>query len=271
MKIGDALLAKYGGLAVAAAVRGWMSTLQYTAALYDETVDPIHPEFRGPIIFVLWHEYMVFPFYLRSHCNLALLVSRHRDAEWLSQAARRMGMQTVRGSTYGGGGMALRQLLRVSGDTSLVVTPDGPRGPRRRLAQGPIYLSARLQIPLVLMAFGYHRPWRLRSWDRFAIPRPFSSARAVISPRLQIPPNLERAGVEHYRQRVEALLNRLTSEAEAWAEAGTRKVNQRCAWRQAAPSRRGRVNLPQEARAGRTRGAPSAHLSEKGSSLKKSA
>jgi hypothetical protein len=103
------------------------------------------------------------------------------------------------------------------------MTPDGPRGPRRQLAQGPIYLASRLQLPLVVMGFGYDRPWRTNSWDRFAVPRPFSRARAIIGPPLMVPPDLNRVSLEQSRRRVEHLLNCLTNEAEAWAAAGTRK------------------------------------------------
>ena len=76
------------------------------------------------------------------------------------------------------------------------------------------------------MGFGYDRPWRLRSWDRFAVPRPFSRARLVLSPSITIPEKLDRAGIEHYRLEMERLLNRLTAEAEAWAESGTTKQGQ---------------------------------------------
>jgi lysophospholipid acyltransferase (LPLAT)-like uncharacterized protein len=155
-----------------------------------------------------------------------MLLSRHRDADVLTEVANHLGFEFVRGSTFGGGGTALRELLRKSQQMNLTITPDGPRGPRRVLAQGPVYLSSKLGMPLVAMGFGYDRPWRLGSWDRFAIPKPYSRARAVVSPAMVIPPNLDRDGVEHYRVQVERMLNRLTWEAEAWAEAGTPKVNE---------------------------------------------
>ncbi len=84
------------------------------------------------------------------------------------------------------------------------------------------------------MGLGYDRPWRAKSWDRFAVPLPGSRVRAVTSPSITIPPNLDRNGVELYRGKVERLLNRLTLEAEAWAESGTRKscevpLRRRCA------------------------------------------
>jgi len=231
------LQAKLGGLAVWSFVRGWMSTLDYQAFFYDRTVDPAHEDFEGPVIFIFWHEYIPCPVYLRPHCNVAMLVSRHRDAEWLSQAARLMGFETVRGSTKRGGDAALRELSRRSQMMNLGITPDGPRGPRRRLAAGSIYLSSKLEVPLVPLGIGYHKPWRMRTWDRFAVPRLYSRARLIIGPRVQIPPRLNRDEIEGHREQTERLLNRLTGEAEAWADSGERRNGQIPYFSQPAPPR----------------------------------
>jgi len=221
------------GLLVANTVRGWMSTLDYKAAFYDPTIDPVDPRYRGQKIYIFWHENILFPLYLRGHCNLAMLLSRHHDADILTAVADHLGFEFVRGSSFGGGSTALRELLRKSQHMNLTITPDGPRGPRRVLAQGPVYLSSKLGLPIVAMGFGYDRPWRVNSWDRFAVPKPFSRARAVVSPPMYIPPDLDRQNVEQYRLKVERMLNRLTLEAEAWAEAGTSKVNEVSVRRQA--------------------------------------
>jgi lysophospholipid acyltransferase (LPLAT)-like uncharacterized protein len=180
----------------------------------------------------------LFPLFLRGHCNMAMLLSRHRDAEMLSYAAHHLGFDFVRGSTNRGGVAALRALLAKSKTMHLTITPDGPRGPRRRLAPGCVYLASKLELPLVVMGYGYDRPWRVESaWDRFAIPRPHSRARAVPSGEIFVPPNLDRDQLEHFRQRIEQLLNRLTLEAEAWAEAGTPKIGQMKLERRGAPLR----------------------------------
>ncbi|MBP86107.1 MAG: hypothetical protein CMJ64_05225 [Planctomycetaceae bacterium] len=226
MRIKSKFINRAGGLLIASTTRLWMRTLDHQIAFYDPTADPIHPDFRGPVIFLFWHEYIPVPFYLRGHSNIAMLLSQHQDAEWLSHAARLMGFETIRGSTNRGGVAALRQLLRTSHSMNLAITPDGPRGPRRRLAPGPIYLSARLGIPLIVFGVGCDRPWRMATWDRFALPRPYSRARIIVSPKVQIPSGLDREGVEGYRQHVEALLNDLTEQAETWAESGTRLQQQ---------------------------------------------
>jgi hypothetical protein len=236
LKIRGELVDKMGGLAVATVSRFWMRSLDYRVAFYDPTVDPVHPDFSGPAIFLFWHEYIPFLFYLRGNCHISMLLSKHQDAEWLSRAARHLGFSTVRGSTNRGGARALRQLEeQTQGRLNLAITPDGPRGPRRRLAPGAIFLSSKLQIPLVAVGLGYAWPWRVSTWDRFAIPRPFSRARAVSSPLIQIPPQLNRAETEDYRLQVEQVMNCLTESAENWAETGRGMENQQAIIRQGVP------------------------------------
>jgi lysophospholipid acyltransferase (LPLAT)-like uncharacterized protein len=227
-------LTKIGGLVAAETIRAWMSTLDYRATFYDRSVDPaigIGPQ----CIYVFWHESILAPLYLRGNCRLTMLLSQHNDADVLARIAHHFGFDCVRGSTYRGGARAIWELFDKSQHGHLTITPDGPRGPRRKLAQGAIYLASRLQMPLVPMGFGYDRPWRTPSWDRFAVPRAFTRCRAVIGPPLRLPLNMNRAALETCRQRVERLLNCLTSEAEAWAAATTRKVGEIVLRPQAAP------------------------------------
>jgi lysophospholipid acyltransferase (LPLAT)-like uncharacterized protein len=166
-----------------------------------------------------------------------MLVSAHRDAELLSQAAGYLGFDTVRGSTQRGGGTALRDLYRKGQYLNLAITPDGPRGPRRRLAPGAIFLSSKMQIPLVMIGLGYDRPWRMPTWDRFAVPPLYGQARAIIGPPIQLPPHLEREGVEHYRGEMETMLNRFTTLAEEWAASGARLTGEHTNGRLRAPQR----------------------------------
>jgi lysophospholipid acyltransferase (LPLAT)-like uncharacterized protein len=224
MRIHHPLIPKLGALATSAVVRAWMSTLDCQAAYYDPCVDPTQPEHDGrQRIYVFWHEYLLFPLYMRGHCNLSMLVSRHRDGEFIVRVGQHMGFQFVRGSTTRGGAAALLEMRERSRSMNLAVTPDGPKGPRRVLAPGAVFLASKLQMPLVAIAMGYDRPWRARSWDRFAVPRPFSRGRAIIGPQMHIPADLDRDALEHYRLEAESMLNRLTLEAEAWAENGTRR------------------------------------------------
>ena len=218
-----------GGLSLVstACIRRWMGTLDYRADFGDPTVDPVHPAYRGAKIYVFWHEHILLPLFLRGHSNISMLLSRHADANILDRVARMMGFGVVRGSTSNGSMTALRELADRAAAGNLTITPDGPLGPRRRMAPGCIFLASTLGIPVVAMGLGFARPWRFSTWDRFAVPRPFSRARAVVSRPVAIPPHLDREGVEWHRAGIERLLTRLTDDAEAWATAGTRRPGER--------------------------------------------
>ena len=236
MKFQHPILRRLAGFSLSTFARNWMSTLDMQAAFYDERADVARTDFPGPAIVVFWHENILAPFYLRGHCNLTMLLSRHRDADWLAEAAKFSGFDSVRGSSFRGGSTALRELTKKVKEegANIAITPDGPRGPRRKLAQGPIFLASKLDIPLIALGVGYDRPWRMPTWDRFALPRPFSRCRLVLSPLMRLPRNLDRNAIERYRLQIEAVLNRLTSEAEAWANSATGKLLQRPAQRKPA-------------------------------------
>ena len=227
MKITSPLAIGATALLATSTIPHWMGTLDYRADFGDPTADPVHPDYRGAKIYVFWHEAILLPLHLRGHANISMLLSRHWDANVLDKVARMMGFGVVRGSTFHGGSVVLRQLADRARRGNLVITPDGPRGPRRRLAAGCVYLAGSLGIPLVAMGLGFARPWRVRTWDRFAIPRPFSRARAIVSRAVAVPPGLDRDGVEWHRVGLERLLTRLTDDAEAWATAGSRRPGQR--------------------------------------------
>lgn len=227
MKINSRFLKRLGGLGIATATRHWMGTLSYRYTAYDPRVDPAADDFAGPAIFLFWHEYIPFLFYLRGHCRISMLVSKHGDAEWLSCAAKHMGFSLVRGSTNRGGAKAMRELITSSRAQSIAITPDGPRGPRRQLAPGPVYLASRTGLPLVLCGLGYSACWRLNSWDRLALPKPGARGRVVASPMIHIPSGLDRQGVERHRLAVERTLSTVTELAETWAITGSSMEGER--------------------------------------------
>lgn len=236
MKIRGPFVNQLGGLAVTALVYPWMSTLRYYGAAADWRLDPSRADFDGPAIFIFWHEYIPLLFYLRGHCHINMLLSRHQDAEWLGQAAKRMGFGTIRGSTNRGGAAALREIMRKSPWENLAITPDGPRGPRRELAVGCVYLASRLQMPIVPVGLGYDRPWRVKkAWDQFAIPRPFSRACGIVGEGYRVPESASREDLEQHRLEVQNRLNALTEEAEAWAASGGEKANSKRVKREGSP------------------------------------
>src|SRR5262249_2906370 len=93
-------------------------------------------------------------------------------------------------------------------------TPDGPRGPRRRVKPGLVFLAAKTGLPIVPVGFAFHRAWRLRSWDRFALPLPWSAVECVTTDPVVVPEDADKGRLEEYQLRVEQALNLATEVAE---------------------------------------------------------
>lgn len=222
MKLKSPWIRSLIGRVAAKGIRTWMSTIRYESLAVDRTADPVHPECQ-PSIFVHWHENMLIPLYLRGNCHVAILVSQHRDADILETFARHSGFDCVRGSSYRGGASALRDLMERGKHQHMVLTPDGPRGPRRKCSQGAIYLASKLGQPITPLGMAFDNAWYAKSWDRFAVPKPFSTARVVMGEPIPIAPNLDRDQIKAAQLLVESKLNELNTIAEEWAKSREKK------------------------------------------------
>lgn len=191
--------------------------LDFKICHYDRSVDPARPEYNEHVIFAFWHEYIGLILPRWGHVPLTVLVSQHRDGEWVNQTAKALGMNIVRGSTTRGGSQAIRQLKKHGAFSSITFTPDGPKGPRREMALGPVYLASVLQMPIVPVGAGFENPYRLNTWDKLAVPRPFTRARMIFGPKIYLPRKMSREDLEVSRQKIQNLITSLTVQSENWA------------------------------------------------------
>jgi lysophospholipid acyltransferase (LPLAT)-like uncharacterized protein len=136
---------------------------------------------RGqPVIFAFWHGRMLPLLWHHRGRGIAVLISEHGDGEIIARIAAALGYRTVRGSTSRGAERALLGMIRTVRDgVEVAITPDGPRGPAETFAPGAMVIAQRSRAPIIPLAAAASGAWRLRSWDRFMIPRPF--ARITIS------------------------------------------------------------------------------------------
>ena len=175
---------------------------------------------RRPTVLVVWHHQLFLASWLvhrelvRRGVPIVALISRSRDGTLGSELGRLLGGEIVRGSTSHGGGAALRQLLRAAaaGRVPLLV-PDGPRGPALSCKPGAVALAALGGLSVLPFALMVDRAWRLRSWDRLVVPKPFARLTAVIGARHTVPASLDAGGRELVRRALESELNRLTASA----------------------------------------------------------
>jgi hypothetical protein len=191
----------------------WLGPLVVRAlgATWRVRLDP--PDLRerlragGGRVYAVWHGRLLVPVAIFRGAGAAVMVSRHADGEALARVMQRLGYATVRGSSTRGGAGALLEAVKVlrSGQAA-VFTPDGPRGPREVARPGAVFAASRAGVPLVAAGVGVRSAWVLGSWDRFHIPRPFTTVAVVEGEHLRPPPGLEGPALEEFRLRFERAL-----------------------------------------------------------------
>jgi lysophospholipid acyltransferase (LPLAT)-like uncharacterized protein len=207
MKIPGLLALAAGPVLGAIAVRALAGTLHIRRE--EAAVAPLWAA-RAPVIYAVWHDRILLLPYLYGHRGSLALTSRSRDGEIAGRWIRRFGLEPVRGSSTRGGADAVRSLARaIQAGREVVVVPDGPRGPREVLKPGVITLARLAGVPIVPMAVGASREWRLRSWDEFRIPRPFARCVVRFGEPIHVPRVAAHAEEEAVRKDVEAALRGL--------------------------------------------------------------
>jgi hypothetical protein len=169
------------------------------------------------VIVVFWHNRMLMaPFFYRGR-GLKILISRHTDGELISRVMARFGFGSVRGSTRRGGTGAFRELVR-SGDDGfdIVITPDGPRGPRYVVQKGVIELARQTGLPVVPVTYSTQRRVHCPSWDAFLIPGPFTKGVFIFGRPLWVDPEATAEERESLRGRLEEYLRLLTERADSF-------------------------------------------------------
>lgn len=163
-----------------------------------------------PAAFFLWRRL------LRQGLDITLLASQSRDGELVTRLVAGWGVETVRGSATRGGREALRGIYKAITQraSSPLVVPDGPKGPLYEFKAGAAVLAQMSGAPILLLGFGASSAWRVRSWDRLIVPKPFSKVVVVIAPPQSLAKDLAGPALEEERRRLEALLNEVTREAE---------------------------------------------------------
>jgi lysophospholipid acyltransferase (LPLAT)-like uncharacterized protein len=170
-------------------------------------------------IYLIWHESIILGSLYPA--PLHTLISQHADGELIARVCKYLGIGVIRGSTSRGGAAALLGLLRRTGANHIVLTPDGPRGPCRRVKPGPVALASMTGMPIVPVGIACTGAWRTRSWDRQMIPRPGATAHYVFGPAFRVPPEVDRPRIETICRDIDATFEVLTAAAEGWAAGGS--------------------------------------------------
>jgi hypothetical protein len=173
-RLGAVLIESLAPLTLRLIARTWR--IEYTGTTGLEL-------FRGkqPWVGTMWHGRMLTLMPIKPHChrNISVLVSPSGDGGLAKRALDQFGYQVVRGSVSKRGATAMREMHELlTADSQLVITPDGPRGPRHSINTGAAWLARSTGVPIVPISTAMSRAWRFKSWDRMCIPKLF--ARVIV-------------------------------------------------------------------------------------------
>lgn len=192
---------------VALGLRLWIATLRFR-------IEGARPDDReAPSVLLLWHDKLLVAPWIAQRIltrPVTALISTSQDGAWLVAFFRLMGITAARGSSNRRGAAALVTLTRaLRSGRHAGITPDGPKGPARRVKVGAVALARLAKRPFVIMGIRYRSCWRLASWDRFALPFPFSVVELTF-----VSAPLPEAGEadEAVADRLEARLNALSAD-----------------------------------------------------------
>lgn len=210
-----------------------MSALKYTAAaglaglMLDTLFGTVRYEVEGahnheqftrnakPVIYALWHGRLLPLAFRHRGQGVVTLISASADGEYLARMVAHWGHESVRGSSSRGGEKALRDLVqRARSGRSLAITPDGPRGPKQKLKPGVLVAAQLTGLPIIPASAAASAGWWPGRWDRFLIPKPFSTVRVRYGEPLFVPRSADQPEIAGRAAQLEHLLNRMTAELD---------------------------------------------------------
>jgi len=143
-------------------------------------------DIKAPVIVAFWHEYILLsPFIFRELMGdekISVIISEHFDGQIIAKTVQNFDIGYIKGSSTRGGIKALKESFKLldSGEC-VAITPDGPKGPRHSVADGIVAIAQKKRVPIVAFRYEADRAWRLNSWDKFLIPKPFSKIKLYAS------------------------------------------------------------------------------------------
>lgn len=183
-------IVRLGATALRALASTWRMTLHNAGPLREA-----RKEHR--VIFILWHGELLPLLWAQRGERVSIMISEHKDGEIVAQVAHSLGYHTVRGSTSKGGSRALIGLIReLESGSDGAITPDGPRGPAKVFAPGAAVAAQKSGALLVPIRAIASRSWRLKSWDRFLIPKPFARVDVHYGPPTAVVADTPRAAAD---------------------------------------------------------------------------
>jgi len=183
-------------------------TLRWQVKGWDR-LESVYHAGKNPIM-VFWHGRIFMASYYFRNRGIVVMTSRHRDGDHIAEVIRLLGYEAARGSSSRGSLSATRVALESAQNGKAIgFAVDGPRGPRYVVKRGPTYIAWKSGQPILPFNVSVKRKWKLKSWDHFQIPVPFSRARVEIGEPIYIDAGVPKERLNEYDDKVQEALDEL--------------------------------------------------------------
>jgi len=184
--------------------------------LKNKQLDELEKKNKNYVL-AFWHGTMLLPWYLKRDKQFYTIISKSNDGEILTRVLKSWNYNVKRGSSSNGGSEVLTTLIeKTKTGSSIAITPDGPKGPKKKLKAGAVIIAKKANVPLVLLGIGLRKKKELKSWDKFQIPYPFTKIFAVYSKPIFIDKDLSYEETDNMINKVSEKLNSLQKQAEQY-------------------------------------------------------
>ena len=211
-------------------VAAYMTFVKYTTRWEVERAEQVTDIIDGGkgVIALVWHSrFMMLTSAWKKQYQLPyVLISRSREGNIVAHASHFLGLKTIRGSTRkaakgkteakakGGAKASIDIVTALENNGCIVVTPDGPRGPRQRLGDGPLRLAKLTGTPLMPCTFAIKNRKVFNTWDQLVLPLPFGKGKIIWGTPVTIKNTADDRIIEHIRQRIESEMNIFLADAD---------------------------------------------------------
>ena len=183
---------------------GGTYTWKTIGAEYRDRLETAHQ----PYILAIWHGRILTTMLAWRDRGLVSLISENFDGEWIARVSTHFGFGAVRGSSSRGGARVLVQAKRqLESGHSLLITPDGPRGPARVAQPGAVWLAGATGCPILPVRVTASRFRTTRSWDQHLVPSPGATVTVMIGAPIEVPNDADAGTLEAKRLELENSLN----------------------------------------------------------------
>lgn len=163
--------------------------------------------YEKPNLVVFWHQKIALMCYAYTHWwsragkKGKVIISAHKDGEIIARVVRHFGIDALRGSTTRGGARVVAKAIKdVKNGTYLIITPDGPNGPKFSVSDGAVYLAQKQHLKIQALNYEATKFWRFNSWDEMILPKPFSTINFYLSE----PFDVENLGISEAKELIKS-------------------------------------------------------------------